>query len=295
VTVLQATPGAATPESILTPPRAAPGGNRAARAARRGVKALITIVVVLAIWQGFLEVFHVSSYVGKGPLDVWRYLFTVKADGAVNQLSAAGNRTAILHESGTTLRDAGLGLAGGTVAALGASVGFHLWRLASQAFMPIALTLRSVPLVAMTPLIVVIFGQTLLAITVIAGIVTFFPTLVNVTLALDRTPKETIDLCRAYGAGAGTTLLKVEIPAALPALFASLRIAAPLALVGALLAEWLATGTGLGYTMLTAGNNAQYDAVWARVVVVTVYAVVLYLAVGVLERIVLARFGHTDA
>jgi ABC-type nitrate/sulfonate/bicarbonate transport system permease component len=150
-----------------------------------------------------------------------------------------------------------------------------------------------VPLVAMTPLIVVIFGQKLLAITVIAGIVTFFPTLVNVTLALDRAPKETVDLCRAYGAGAGTTLLKVEIPTALPALFASLRIAAPLALVGALLAEWLATGTGLGYTMLTAGAQSDYDAVWTRVVVVTVYAVVLYLAVGVLERIVLARYGHT--
>jgi ABC-type nitrate/sulfonate/bicarbonate transport system permease component len=289
-TLEAATPGLATPESILTPHRPAPGRSLPARMARRLLTAVISIVVVLAVWQGFLDVFHVSSFVGKGPVDVWRYLFVQTTDGT----TASANRTAILHESGTT-RDAGLGLAGGTIAAIGAAIGFHLWRLASQAFMPIAMTLRSVPLVAMTPLIVVVFGQTLLAITVIAGIVTFFPTLVNVTLALDRTPKETVDLCRAYGAGAGTTLLKVEIPAALPALFASLRIAAPLALVGALLAEWLATGTGLGYTMLTAGAQSNYDAVWSRVVVVTVYAVVLYLAVGVLERIVLGRFGYTAA
>jgi ABC-type nitrate/sulfonate/bicarbonate transport system permease component len=277
-------PDLATPETILSARRSPSGRDRGARIALALAKAVISLVVVLAAWQGFLAVFHVSPFVGKGPLDVWRYLFTQSAAGA--------NRSAIIHESGITLRDASLGLAGGTIAAVGAALGFHLWRLASQAFMPIAMTLRSVPLVAMTPLIVVIFGQTLLAITVIAGIVTFFPTLVNVTLALDRTPRETIDLCRVYGAGAGTTLRKVEIPAALPALFASLRIAAPLALVGALLAEWLATGTGLGYTMLTAGASSDYDAVWARVVVVTAYAVVLYLAVGVLERVVLNRYGH---
>ena len=89
-----------------------------------------------------------------------------------------------------------------------------------------------------------------MCVTVIAGIVTFFPTLVNVTLALRATPQASIDLFRAYGAGPLKTMRKVQLPNALPAIFASLRIAAPLALVGALLAEWLATGHGLGYLML---------------------------------------------
>lgn len=246
-------------------------------------KALVSFVVVIAVWVGFLKLFHVSSFVGKGPLDVWRYLFALP--------SSASNRAALYRESATTIRDASLGLFGGTTAAVGAAIGFHLWKLASRACMPIAMTLRSVPLVAMTPLIVGVFGQNLLAITVIGGIVTFFPTLVNVALALESAPTEAIDVCRAYGASSRTTLVKVQIPIALPALFASLRIAAPLALVGALLAEWLATGTGLGYTMLTAGAQSNYDAVWARVVLSTAYAVILYMAVGVIEARVLARFA----
>ena len=73
-----------------------------------------------------------------------------------------------------------------------------------------------------------------------------------------------MDLCQAYGASPLTTLRKVQVPSALPALLASLRIAAPLALVGALLAEWLATGKGLGFKLLQAGALSDYSALWAR-------------------------------
>jgi ABC-type nitrate/sulfonate/bicarbonate transport system permease component len=148
-----------------------------------------------------------------------------------------------------------------------------------------------VPLVAMTPLIVLIFGRDLKAITVIAGIVTFFPTLVNVTLALKGTPQESIDLCQAYGASPIVTLRKVQVPNALPALMASLRIAAPLSLVGALLAEWLATGKGLGYKLLQAGALSDYSGLWSRVVLVTLYSVILYTVIGFIEIRVLARFA----
>jgi ABC-type nitrate/sulfonate/bicarbonate transport system permease component len=128
-------------------------------------------------------------------------------------------------------------------------------------------------------------------VTVIAGIVTFFPTLVNVTLALRSTPREAIDLCHAYGASAGQTLRKVQLPVALPALFASLRIAAPLALIGALLAEWLATGQGLGSEMTRAISLFNNDKLWASVFLVTAYSVALYTLIGAVERLVLARFG----
>jgi ABC-type nitrate/sulfonate/bicarbonate transport system permease component len=287
VTTIEAPPPAPAVVPDALRPTSSPAGRRSWGAGfGLGVlRALASVVVVLVMWVLFLKIFHVSHLVGKNPLDVWRYLFT--------QSSAGANRRAILDESGTTLRDAFLGLAGGTVAAVASAIGFHVWRLANQAFMPVAMILRSVPLVAMTPLIVGVFGQTLLAVTIIAGIVTFFPTLVNVTLALDRAPKESIDLCRAYGASAGTMLRKVQIPTALPALFASLRIASPLAITGALLAEWLATGKGLGYSMLEAQSSFDYTGMWARVVVVTVYAVILYTLVGAVERLVLRRYGHS--
>ena len=81
---------------------------------------------------------------------------------------------------------------------------FNLAPSTEATFMPIAIVLRSVPLVAMTPLIILIFGRGLLGVTVIAGIVTFFPVLVNVSLALRSAPQAAIDLCHAYGADAAT-------------------------------------------------------------------------------------------
>jgi ABC-type nitrate/sulfonate/bicarbonate transport system permease component len=274
---------------LTVDPTGGPGPRRAGplglRVATSVAWAVVSVGVVLGSWWLFLRVFHVSSFIGKGPADVGRHLFS----GA----DAAAHRRVILGEARVTLRDAFLGLVSGTVAAVVAALVFNLWRSVERTVMPVAMVLRSVPLVAMTPLIVLVFGRDLLAVTVIAGIVTFFPTLVNVTIALRSTPSESIELLRAYGATPARTLWKVQVPTALPALFSSLRIAAPLALVGALLSEWLATGKGLGYHILQAGALSDYDGLWSRVVLVTLVSVLLYKLIGAVERVVLARFAPT--
>jgi ABC-type nitrate/sulfonate/bicarbonate transport system permease component len=143
----------------------------------------------------------------------------------------------------------------------------------------------------MTPLIALIFGRGLLAVAVISGIVTFFPALVNVTQALKSVPSHTIDLVTAYGGTPRVALMKVQFPASLPALFASMRIAAPLALIGALLAEWLATGQGLGYMMLQSMTMFEIDQLWSCVAIVTFASVVLYGIITSIENVVLARYA----
>lgn len=272
-----------TPAAVTAVPARRMGRPAVVTAGVAVLRAAVTLAVILAVWELFLKAFHVSSFIGKDPVDVWRYTFTSS--------SAAANRSAMLHESATTLRDALIGLVAGTLIGVLGAVSFNLSRLMSSAFMPMAMVLRSVPLVAMTPLIVGVFGRNLLAITIIAGIVTLFPTLVNVTLALRQAPAEALDLCRAYGASPLEAMWKVQMPTALPALFASLRIAAPLSLVGALLAEWLATGQGLGYKILAAAAVSDYSGLWTRVVLVTLYSVILYQLIGVAERAVLRRFA----
>lgn len=268
----------------LGPPGSGNWPRRAAKAVAVSVaRGALTLVTVIAAWYAFLAIFHVQDFVGKTPLDVWRYL--------VDAPSSAGNLSQFYQPSLITLRDAFLGLAAGTVAAVGAALSIAAWRVASSVVLPMAMILRSVPLVAMTPLIVGIFGRDLTAITIIAALVTFFPTLVNVSLALRKTPQESLDLCHAYGATPLITLWKVQIPNALPALFASLRIAAPLALTGALLAEWLATGQGLGYQIITAQAQSEYDLLWSGVVLVTLYSMILYDLIGLAERMIMRRFG----
>ncbi len=250
---------------------------------RKIATAAVSIAVMLFVWIGFLKIFHVNGFIGRTPMDVWRYLTSSDTGPAA--------RSTLIHNSYTTLRDAFIGLAAGTVAAVVCAIIFNLNRTMEQSFMPVAMVLRSVPLVAMTPLIALVFGRGLMCVTIIAGIVTFFPTLVNVTLALRSTPRASVDLFRAYGSNRLTMLRKAQLPSALPALFASLRIAAPLALVGAVLAEFLVTGKGLGYLIETSMTTSVYNQLWAAVVLVTAYSIVLYTLIAAVERRVLDRFA----
>jgi ABC-type nitrate/sulfonate/bicarbonate transport system permease component len=151
--------------------------------------------------------------------------------------------------------------------------------------------IRSIPLVAMTPLITLIFGRGLVATTVICGIVVYFPALVILAQGLRSGPRLTAELCRAYGAGSWTIARKVLIPSALPSLFASARVGVPAALIGAMLAEWLATGQGLGYAMLQDPNTFEYTDLWASVAVLTFVSIIAYNTVAGLEALVMARFG----
>jgi ABC-type nitrate/sulfonate/bicarbonate transport system permease component len=248
---------------------------------------VLSIALILVVWQLFLEIFGIDPFIGRGPLDVWDFLTT-------GQIGADA-RQQLWDASVTTLTDAGVGLFAGASIAVICALVFNLAPSAESTFMPMAIVLRSVPLVAMTPLITLIFGRGLLAVTVISGIVTFFPVLVNVSLALRSAPKAAIDLCHAYGADASTTLRKVQIPTALPALFASLRIAAPLALVGALLAEWLSTGHGLGYLMLQSGSLSNYNMLWSATALVTIYSIVVYSIIAAIEKIALAKYSDVRA
>lgn len=265
------------------------------RLARNLGSVLVSVVVTLVLWEGFIRLYHVDHVIAKDPLDVWRYLFTQHADKVHGFHSAAENRRILFHNLKTTMRDAGLGYVAGIVLALLVASGFVLQRTVEQTFMPVALVLRSVPLVAMAPLITLIFGRDILAVAVIGGIVCFFPALVNIMFGLRATPASSLDLMASYGASKLTTLRKVLIPSAMPSIFASLRINVPAAIIGALLAEWLATGKGSGNEMLTVVNTFDYGELWSAVVLVTLVSMVLYSVVSAVEAAVLTRYAPDAA
>jgi len=251
--------------------------------ALRLVGMVLAVFFILLVWQIFLWAFHVDPFIGRTPADVWNYLTSAQ--------TGADARQQLWDASVVMFKDAGLGLFAGASVAVIVALTFNLVPSAEHTFMPIAIVLRSIPLVAMTPLITLIFGRELLGVTVIAGIVTFFPVLVNVSLALRSTPRAAIDLCHAYGSDAVTTLRKVQIPTALPAFFASLRIAAPLALIGAQLAEFFATGKGLGYLMAQSMTLSNYNLLWSAVFLITIYSVIVYSIIAAIEKIALAKYG----
>jgi ABC-type nitrate/sulfonate/bicarbonate transport system permease component len=243
----------------------------------------VAVVIVVLCWIIFLAAFDVAPVVGKSPKAVWSYLFT--------DPEASANRKLVFGFLGTTLHDASLGFVGGMVAALVVSALFVMFRSLEQAFMPIAMLLRSVPLVAMTPIILLIFKRGSAGVAVIGGIVVFFPALVNISFGLRSASKQTTDLVLAYGGSRWTVIRKVAIPTALPAIFASARISVPGALIGALVAEWLATGKGIGGAILNAIGAFDYGQVWANIVVLTGVSLLLYTVVGVIETAVLTAYG----
>lgn len=253
------------------------------RFVRPVVNAVVTLAVLIALWWAFVAGFNLDPLIAKTPADVWSYLLHGSADNSGAQSVWGG--------LGRTLLDASYGFVAGLIAAVVVALSFVLSRVIAGILLPLAVLLRSVPLVAMAPVLTLVFGRGIMATTVIAGIVVFFPALVTMTFGLRSASRQAADLVRAYGGGTWTVARKVMLPSSLPALFASARIAVPGAVVGAMLAEWLATGVGMGYGMLQDANSFNYVDIWASAALLTGVSVLLYNLIAVAESAVLTRFS----
>ena len=248
---------------------------------------LVSTAVLVLLWSLAVNGSGVSSYIAKQPVDVVNYLFV---DAKTGQ-SAAANRAELAGLLLVTLTHAAVGFGFGVGASVLIAMAFTLVKPLEFAFMPIAMLLRTVPLLAMAPIIYLIFGGGLLTAGLIGGVVVFFPLLVNLTIGLRSVSAQAVDLVRVYGGSRLTTLRKVAIPAALPYFFASMRIAVPGAITGAMLYEWLFTFDGMGAAIAAAKSRARYGMIWSIMVIVTVVSIALYTVVNVVETTVLARWG----
>lgn len=263
--------------------------NAMGRAVGRSLlNALLTLVIIVALWWAVVNLTGISPFVAKGPAQVWEFLF-IDPD-------AAAHRADLLPLLWQTLQDAALGFAVGMLVATALAVVFSLSRAVEAGVMPLALLLRSVPLVAIAPVIILITGRgTPASVAVIGSIVVLFPALASIMFGLSRASKESVDLVHVYGGGRATQLRKVSVPGALPSLFAAARVSVPGAVTGALLAEWLSTGTGIGGMIVKFTASARFDDLWASVALITIVTLLLYNIVQVVENIVLARMGMAGA
>ncbi len=252
---------------------AAPVGTRIVRSLGSGA---LSVAVVLVAWPVALSLLGVSPYVGKTPVQVWEFLTTDEG--------ATANAARLLAALGQTLADAGIGFAAGLAGAILLAAFFVITPAIEHAFLPFAMLMRSVPLVAMAPVIILIFGRGILTIAIMGGLIVFFPALVTIASALRSTPPAMTDLVQVYGARRLREMLIVRFPAAVPAIFASIRVAVPGAIAGALLTEWLATGRGIGYAIIAAIGRSANTEVWACVALVTGASLALYGLASLAEQ-----------
>lgn len=278
-------------DAVVSPPRAsaapAAAGLDWSAVLRRALMSLLTLVisavVLLALWMIILRVLGISPYVGKGPIDVWEYF--------VSSPNATASRALMLQDLWVTLGDSAIGFVAGLVGAVVVAAVFTVMPPVEFACMPLAMLLRSVPLVAMAPLIGLIFGRGIGSAAAIGGVIVFFPALVNIVLGLKSAPQQSLDLISAYGGSKWVALRKVAIPGALPSLFASIRISVPGAVIGAMLYEWLFSARGLGAEIFRAQSSVQYVEVWAIVVIMTGASILMYTLVSILESVALVAWG----
>ena len=238
-------------------------------------------LLALILWEAAVRVTGVPAYLVPGPVAIVRAFL---ADPA-----------GLLLALGSTLTVTFAALI--VAAALGAALAVTMAasRLARAAIVPWAVVLQVTPIVAIAPLIIIWVGNPFASLVVCAVIVAFFPVFANTTTGLASVPPELADLFVLYGAGRWRTLLLLRLPAALPFFLSGLRISGGLALVGAVVAEFVAGSggfaSGLAYRILEAGYRLQIPRMFAALVLLSVAGIVINFGLGALGDFILRRRG----
>ena len=164
------------------------------------------------------------------------------------------------------------------------------WRFLESLIVRLAVATYALPLVAIGPILAVALNgdEPKIVLTVIS---VFFITLVGSMHGLQRVERPVLDIIRAFGGSSRQELVKARLRASLPSIFASLQIAAPAAVLGSVIAEYLGATSGLGVAMISSQDNLQVDRTWALALVITACAGAGYGLVGIIARVCVPRLS----
>lgn len=277
MTLLQAAPEVGRPRTAAAaPPAAITPLHRTARAIGGVFSRYWTVAALVVAWWLWAVLNGYNKIV-------------VPTPGAVFA-DVAGNIGAYLPDLGATLLMAAAGLVAGMLLGSGLAVVVWASRLASGMMTPVALVMRSVPVVAMIPVLARVFGYSWVTVLVITAVVSFFPAFVFVGSRLRHAPRGTSDVFAVLGASKLTVLRRLLLPHAVPGVLVALRLTAPTAVLSAMLAEYLMGGRGLGTLFAQSVSFYQVDRAWGTALVATVVSVACFVAARAAERWGLARF-----
>lgn len=247
----------------------------------RAAPALFGALVLLA-WEAGVRAAGVPPYILPGPTAIF---------GAF-----AADPALLLGSLASTLAVAAVALAAACALGTALALAMSASRWARAAILPWAVALQVTPIVAIAPLIIVWVGNPFASLVVCATVVAFFPVFSNTAAGLAAAPPELVDLFRLNGAGRWQTLRLLRLPAALPYFLAGLRISGGLALVGAVVAEFVAGSggfaSGLAYRILEAGYRLQIPRMFAALVLLSVAGIAVNAALAALQGWLLRKRGE---
>ena len=231
--------------------------------------------------------------------ELWQSVVMEEVEGrrGLVRSGSLSNRGLLLH-AWITLSATALGFAIGAVAGIGLAIGIVHSKTMEKSVMPWAIVSQTVPIVALAPMIVVVLYsvglQGLLPKAIISAYLSFFPVVVGMVKGLRAPDAMQTDLMRTWDASGWQVLTRLRLPASMPYLFASLKIAVAAALVGAIVGELPVQGGGLGARMLAGSYYGQTAQIWAALLLAAALAAVLVAVIGAMQRLALRRMGGTS-
>lgn len=194
------------------------------------------------------------------------------------------DRSLLAEDAWVTLQEVVLGFLIAAVAGIAFATVLHLSETLRRAFYPLLVASQTVPIVVLAPILVVWFGFGIGPKLAIIALICFFPITVNTLDGLRGVDREQVNLMRTLNARRLHIFRRVEAPSALPGFFSGAKIAAAIAVIGAVFGEWAGSDSGLGHLMLTSSSQLLTARTFAAVVVLSAIAVALFVAVSALER-----------
>lgn len=246
---------------------------------RRTLPPLALLLAALVAWQFAVVLLRVPDYLLPAPLAILR--------------AALDERALLAQNALPTVQIAVLGFAAALAAGTLIAIAIHLSRTVEAALYPVVIASQTVPVLALAPVLVILFGFTVVPKLAIVALVCFFPITVNLVDGFKSVDPDLIRLVRTLGAGKGRTFLAVEWPAALPFLFSGARVAVTYSVIGALFAEYVGSFEGLGHLMTAQQSQLDTAGLFAAIVALSLIGIALFLAVSLAERLLLPWYHGT--
>ncbi|MDJ0950731.1 MAG: ABC transporter permease [Alphaproteobacteria bacterium] len=246
----------------------------------RVLRPLVIFAGLLLLWQAVAAAFDLPRFILPQPWEVAQ--------------AGWANAGLLAHHARFTVAEILMGLALGTTLGCLTALTMAYFRPARRWLLPVLVTSQAIPVFALAPMLVLWLGFGMASKVAMAMLIIYFPVTAAFFDGLRRTEPGWLDLAHSMGASRRATLIRIRIPAALPALTSGLRVATAVAPIGAVVGEWVGASAGLGYLMLHANARTQQPLMFAALLTLAVIAVALYFAMDAALRRALPWQAETD-
>lgn len=248
------------------------------------IPTVLVFVVAIVAWELIVSAIGIPKYLLPKPSDVWQ--------------AASANSTNLLNSIWTTIVESVLGFGISVVLGIGTAILLALSKTIERSVYPYAIVLQTIPIVAIAPIIVIWIGAGMNAIVTITFIISFFPILSNTLIGLNSTDQNMKNLFYLYNASRMQTIWKLRLPAALPYIMAGLKISCSLAVVGAIVGEYIAGvgggDGGLGYAITVAAARMQTPYLFACGLAASILGITFFLIVNAFSNLMLRSWHESE-